>query len=207
MITTARYNSHYRARNNAAAADITRDHAPGVKYLTPSLASVSTLHSTTPLHAHHWRLCFLAACLAWHFLEIFMPNLAFSSFYPFFSFKGPLHWQFVDEFFTYSQGIVHILMVPSIKQAFGAQVLLKENHHWMLQWKRHGTWSTWALKISRVKISASGMILCAPAGRRSPGETDGDVGMIKFTGDINFCELRPAIKIVWNGSLTADNDT
>ena len=60
------------------------------------------------------------------------------------------------------------------------------------------TWhmSTWALKISRVKISSSSMILCAPAGKRSPSETDGDVRMIKFTGDINFCELRPAIKIV-----------
>lgn len=31
--------------------------------------------------------------------------------------------------------------------------------------------------------------------------------MINFTGDINFCELRPAIKIVPNGDLTADNDT
>ena len=30
---------------------------------------------------------------------------------------------------------------------------------------------------------------------------------IEFTASINFCVLRPAIKIVWNGSLTADNDT
>ena len=142
--------------------------------------------------------------LAWHFLDIFMPNLA--HFTPFSALRGHCIGNLLMNF-------LHILRVlftywwSQVKQAFGAQVLLKENRHWMLQWKRHGTWSTWALKISRVKISASGMILCAPAGRRSPGETDGDVGMIKFTGDINFCELRPAIKIVWNGSLTADNDT